>query len=188
MNGPEPMSPEPMSPEPMSPEPMSPEPMSGPDRMVAVVDVDGVLADVRHRLPHVTGGARDWPAFFAGAAEDGLLPEGAETVARLAEVYDIVYLSGRPEWLRPVTQQWFRAHQLPAGVLLLRPDGDHRPARVLKVEQLARLAESRTVVVLVDDDPRVLDAAREAGFDVLPATWMGVHPALRRAQEGDGRT
>jgi hypothetical protein len=42
--------------------------------------------------------------------------------------------------------------------------------------------------VLVDDDPRVLDAARTAGFDVLPATWMGEHPALRDAQEHEGRT
>ena len=47
---------------------------------------------------------------------------------------------------------------------------------------------TRTVVVLVDDDPRVLDAARAAGFDVLPAAWMGEHPALREAQERDGRT
>ena len=53
---------------------------------------------------------------------------------------------------------------------------------------LEELAETRTVVVLVDDDPRVLDAARRAGFDVLPATWMGEHSALREAQERDGRT
>jgi len=45
--------------------------------------------------------------------------------------------------------------------------------------------------VLVDDDKRVLTAAREAGFDVLPATWMGADedlPALREAQEEEGRT
>jgi hypothetical protein len=56
------------------------------------------------------------------------------------------------------------------------------------VEALRRLAETSTVVVLVDDDPRVLDEARLAGFDVLPATWMGEHSALREAQERDGRT
>ena len=53
---------------------------------------------------------------------------------------------------------------------------------------LESLAATHTVVVLVDDDPRVLDAARRAGFDVLPATWMGEHSALREAQEQDGRT
>jgi hypothetical protein len=109
-------------------------------------------------------------------------------VHRLAEVYDVAYLSGRPERLRAVTQRWLHEQQLPDGQLLLRPDGDYRPSRVYKVEALRGLAETRTVVVLVDDDQRVLDAAREAGFDVLPATWMGEHSVLRDAQERDGRT
>jgi len=157
-------------------------------RMVAVVDIDGVVADVRHRLRHVTERPKNWGAFFAGAADDPVLGEGEETVRRLAEVYDIVYLSGRPERLRQVTERWFRQHGLPPGPLVLRPADDHRPARFFKVEALRRLAKTRTVVVLVDDDPRVLDEARQAGFDVLPATWMGEHSALREAQERDGRT
>jgi phosphatidate phosphatase APP1 len=163
--------------------------MSATDaRLVAVIDIDGVVADVRHRLHHVTGRPKDWSAFFAGAADDPLLDEGEDTVRRLAEVFDIVYLSGRPEWLRPVTERWFRRHDLPTGPLMLRPYGDYRPSALFKVEVLRRLAETRTVVVLVDDDPRVLEDAMLAGFDVLPATWMGEHSALREAQERDGRT
>lgn len=157
-------------------------------RMVAVIDIDGVVADVRHRLRYVTERPKDWRAFFAGAADDPLLPEGEETVRRLAEVYDIVYLSGRPERLRGVTERWFRQHDLPPGPLILRPYDDFRPSRIFKVEMLSLLATTRTVVVLVDDDPRVLEDARLAGFDVLPATWMGEHSALREAQERDGRT
>jgi hypothetical protein len=87
-----------------------------------------------------------------------------------------------------VTERWFRQHDLPVGPLLLRPSEDFRPARFFKVDVLRELSQTRTVVVLVDDDPRVLDAARDAGFDVLPATWMGEHTALREAQERDGRT
>ncbi len=156
--------------------------------MVAVVDIDGVVADVRHRLHHVTGRQHDWRAFFAGAADDGLLPEGEDTVRQLAEVYDIVYLSGRPERLRAVTEAWALRHALPPGRLVLRPPDDYRPGSAFKVQALREIARTRTVVVLVDDDPRVLDAAREAGFDVLPATWMGEHTALREAQEREGRT
>jgi hypothetical protein len=156
--------------------------------MVAVVDIDGVVADVRHRLHHVAGRPKDWRSFFAAAADDGLLAEGEHTVRSLAAVYDVVYLSGRPERLRRVTEDWFARHDLPAGELLLRPHDDFRPSSVYKVDALRLLAAHRTVVVLVDDDPRVLDAARTAGFDVLPATWMGEHTALREAQEADGRT
>ena len=163
-------------------------PPDQPSRMVAVIDIDGVVADVRHRLHHVTGRPKRWGAFFAAAADDGLLAEGEHTAHRLAEVYDVVYLSGRPERLRGVTDGWLRRFRLPDGPLLLRPDGDSRPSRVYKLEALRRLSATATVVVLVDDDPRVLEAAREAGFDVLPATWMGEHSSLREAQERDGRT
>ena len=96
--------------------------MSEPQqRPVAVVDIDGVVADVRHRLRHVAGRPKDWSAFFAGAAADGLLAEGAQTVRRLAEVCDVVYLSGRPAQLRGVTARWFAPHGLPSGQRLLRP-------------------------------------------------------------------
>jgi phosphatidate phosphatase APP1 len=156
--------------------------------MVAVVDIDGVVADVRHRLHHVTERPKDWRAFFDRAADDGLLAEGESTVRALANVYDIVYLSGRPERLRGVTQRWLDDHGLPPGELMLRPNGDFRPSSLFKVEALETIAATRTVVVLVDDDPRVLDAARRSGFDVLPATWMGEHSALREAQEQEGRT
>ena len=160
--------------------------------MLAAVDIDGVLADVRHRLHHVTGRAKDWDAFFAAAPQDPLLEQGRETVTRLGEVYDLVYLSGRPERCRDDTLAWLERHTLPSGELLLRPAGDRRPARLLKVQVLDRLAASRPVAVLVDDDPEVLDAARDAGYDVLPATWMHESPAdeaaLREAQEVEGQT
>lgn len=156
--------------------------------MVAVIDIDGVVADVRHRLHHLTDRPKDWPAFFAAAAADPVLQEGRHTVTRLAEGYDIVYLSGRPESLRAVTTRWLRDNGLPEGPIELRPARDFRPGARYKLDVLHRLAQDRTVGLLVDDDPRVLDAARGAGFDVLPATWMGQHSALHEAQEHDGRT
>lgn len=161
-------------------------------RMLAVVDIDGVLADVRHRLHHVTRTPKDWAAFFAAAPADPLLEQGRETVVRLGEVFDIVYLSGRPEHCREDTVTWLRQHSLPDGAVHLRPRGDRRPARLLKVEVLNRLAGDRPVAVLVDDDPLVLEAARDAGYDVLPADWMhgadDDHEALIRAQEVEGQT
>ncbi|HEU4512205.1 MAG TPA: hypothetical protein VFR87_03790 [Nocardioidaceae bacterium] len=160
--------------------------------MVAAVDIDGVLADVRHRLHHVTRNPKDWGAFFAAASEDPVLEQGRETVVRLGEVFDIVYLSGRPERCRDDTEGWLRRHTLPAGPVHLRPSGDRRPARLLKVEVLNRLAADRPVAVLVDDDPQVLEAARDAGYDVLPADWMheaaADHEALLQAQEVEGET
>jgi len=156
-------------------------------RAIAVVDIDGVLADVRHRL-HYLDGRKDWGGFFRAAPKDPLLQVGYDTVTRLAEVYDVVYLSGRPEHCRRDTVRWFEQHRLPEGELRLRPHRDMRPARFFKIEELRRLSSRAPVAVLVDDDPLVCDAAMEAGFDVLPATWMGEAPQLIQAQEEEGRT
>lgn len=161
-------------------------------RQVAVVDIDGVLADVRHRLHHVQRAPKDWEAFFAAARHDQPLAEGLEVARRLAEAFEVVYLSGRPERCRRDTEQWFARYGVPDGELRLRREGDRRPARLVKVDELRRLARDAEVVVLVDDDPDVCDAARRAGFDVMPATWMPEEPseaaALRSAQEAEGRT
>lgn len=162
--------------------------MPGTHRLLAVVDIDGVLADVRHRLHHLESAPKDWEAFFLAAPEDPVLERGHKTVTKLAEVYDIVYLSGRPERCRADTLAWMRRQALPEGEVILRPPGDRRPARLVKVEALRRLSADREVAVLVDDDPLVLDAARNAGFDVLPADWMAEQRTLHEAQEVEGET
>ena len=156
--------------------------------VVAGVDIDGVLADVRHRLHHLQPSPKDWDAFFAAAPDDAPLAEGVRVVRELARVCDLVYLSGRPARCRADTVAWFERHGLPPGDLVLRPPGDFRPARLVKVEILDRLSQHRKVTVLVDDDPQVCEAARRAGYDVLPATWMGAAPELTEAQEAEGRT
>jgi hypothetical protein len=154
----------------------------------AVVDIDGVLADVRHRLHHVERRPKNWAAFFAAADEDGLLAEGVAVVDNLAAEHTIVYLTGRPERLRSQTESWLRRHGLPAGELIMRQEGDRRPARFTKLGLLRRLARGGRVAVLVDDDPVVCDEARRDGFNVLEADWMERSPALDDAQEAEGRT
>lgn len=154
----------------------------------AVVDIDGVLADVRHRLGHVRSSPKDWDSFFAGAPDDPLLPEGFAVARELSREHTVVYLSGRPERCRADTVAWFESHGLPEGELLLRRDGDFRPARIVKVEALDRLSGRAPVAVLVDDDTLVCAAARRAGYVVLQADWMSEQPALLEAQEIDGAT
>lgn len=156
--------------------------------MLAVIDLDGVLADVRHRLHHLECRPKDWRAFFAAAPQDPLLDEGARVVRALADVHDVVYLSGRPEHCRADTVRWLARHGLPEAPVHLRPPTDRRPGRLYKVDALRRLARLQPVAVLVDDDPLVCESVRAAGFDVLAATWMGPADELLEAQEVDGET
>jgi phosphoglycolate phosphatase-like HAD superfamily hydrolase len=154
----------------------------------AVIDIDGVLADVQHRLHHLNRKPKDWTAFFAAAADDPPLPQGAELAALLAAEHPVVYLTGRPIKLRRVTELWLQQHRFPEGRLLMRRSGDFRPARMAKVELLRQLAAEHPVHIVVDDDAEVVRAVQEAGFAVLHATWAQTSRTLHGAQEKDGRT
>ena len=154
--------------------------------MLAVFDIDGVVADVGHRLHHLDR-PKSWPDFFAAAGEDPLLPQGARLVADLARGHEIVWLTGRPEWLRDTTSDWLARNGLPGSELHLRPGRDRRPARLYKVEVLRRLAP-RGVGAFVDDDPEVISAAAAAGFAAVLADWVPRNATLREAQERLGRT
>ncbi|MBA3955457.1 MAG: hypothetical protein H0X58_02180 [Acidimicrobiia bacterium] len=47
-------------------------------RPLAVVDIDGVLADVGHRLHFLDRRPKDWKGFFAAARTDPPHPEGID--------------------------------------------------------------------------------------------------------------
>jgi hypothetical protein len=161
-----------------------------------VLDIDGVLADVRHRLHHLARRPKDWDAFFTAAPADPPLEVGPAFARTAASTHVVVYLTGRPERLRSDTQEWLRRHHLPAGRLLMRPDGQRKPAALVKLEHLHRLRQELRVELLVDDDPTVIDAARTAGFPVRLADWMprdtptesGMPQLLYEAQEREGLT
>jgi phosphoglycolate phosphatase-like HAD superfamily hydrolase len=157
-------------------------------RPIAVLDIDGVLADVRHRLHHLESRPKDWAGFFGDATRDPLLAEGAAVAATLAEEHELVYLTGRPERCRRDTLAWLRRHALPDGVLLMRQENDRRPARQTKLGHLRRLARRAEVAMVVDDDPDVVQAVSTAGWPTLLADWVPRGEVLSRAQEAEGRT
>ena len=162
--------------------------MPDQSRPVAVFDVDGVLADVRHRLHHLAEHPRNWAGFFAAAAGDPPLPEGLARLADLAGGHDIVILTGRPERLRRITAAWLARHDAGGYPLHMRPDSDRRPAARFKRSELERIARRRRVAVVVDDDPVVCAVLADAGFTVERARWVERPPELGEAQERLGRT
>jgi hypothetical protein len=157
-------------------------------RPIAVIDVDGVVADVRHRVHYLERRPQDWDGFFAAAADDPPLAAGLERVKELAADHDIVWLTGRPERLRPVTLAWFSSHGLPSGRLIMRRGHDRRPAKTVKRAELRRLGAGRTVAVVIDDDPSVVAALAADGWQVEHARWVDYAPELGTAQEESGRT
>jgi hypothetical protein len=161
-------------------------------RPIAIVDLDGVVADVRHRLHFLQGKPKDWDRFFAAAPADPAHPEGLAVVARLADDHEIVFVTGRPDRLRRDTVEWLRTYGLGEHRLFMRPDGDRRPAAQVKRELVTALARDREIGIVVDDDELVLDALRDAGYPTFAADWerrlAEDERALLDAQEFSGQT
>lgn len=161
---------------------------NAPPLPLAVIDIDGVVADVRHRVKYLEARPKDWDGFFGAAADDPPLAEGLARVAALATECEIVWLTGRPEWLRAVTQDWLARHGLPVTRLLMRGNQDRRPARHVKLAELRRLGSRREVRLVIDDDVAVVTALAEDGWAVEHADWVAYAPELGTAQEESGRT
>ncbi|MFD9000189.1 hypothetical protein ACFV0T_04255 [Streptomyces sp. NPDC059582] len=157
-------------------------------RPLAVFDLDNTLASTAHRQRFLERSPRDWEAFFAAAPQDPPIAEGVALAVASARECEVVYLTGRPERCRPDTLDWLAAQGLPEGRVYMRRNDDRRPARRTKLEILRRLARTREVSVLVDDDELVCDDAERAGFTVVRARWSVPSAALEAAQEHEGRT
>ncbi len=162
------------------------------ERPLAIVDIDGVVADVRHRLHHIERRPKDWDAFFAAAPDDPPHTEGVAVVQRLAEDHDIVFLTGRPGWLRAATEAWLEANGIGGHQVVMRPRNDRRPAARVKLELVRKLSAGRQLDVIVDDDEAVVSALQDAGYPVYTADWerrsAAEEATLLEAQEVSGET
>lgn len=159
-----------------------------PDLSLVVVDIDGVVADVSHRLHLLDRRPRDWDQFFAASADDPPLPEGVALVTGLPPGHALCWLTGRPERNRAITEQWLARHGMPDRPLLMRADPDRRPARQAKRDHLRALRRTHRVALVVDDDPAVIAMLTEDGLPHLLADWLPYSPRLHQAQERQGRT
>jgi hypothetical protein len=156
--------------------------------LLAIVDIDGVVADVRHRLKYVEARPKDWDAFFAAAKDDPPLAEGIARVEELLTEHEVVFLTGRPERCRADTERWLTRHGIGGRRVIMRGNRDRSPARRTKLREIRQLAGPEGIAVVLDDDAAVCADLAAAGYRVELADWMPRPPALHDAQERQGRT
>jgi phosphoglycolate phosphatase-like HAD superfamily hydrolase len=131
-----------------------------------IFDLDGTIADCSHRLPHIQKTPKDWRAFFAACVDDSPIYHVIKLAQDLyAADARIVYVSGRSDECRAVTEEWLERHELPVGRLYMRKEGDHRNDDVLKAELLAELlADGWKPIMAFDDRNRVVKTWRVNGI------------------------
>lgn len=135
-------------------------------------DLDGTLSDDRARAHFVEveqGRKRDWRSYFDAIDEDPPIAASMEILHALrAQGIRIIFLTGRPEYTRPKTQRWLEANGLTDyDHLLMRPEGEFRPAGEFKVEEIQRLDEIYEIVCAFEDRIDVADYLRMAGIPVF---------------------
>lgn len=136
---------------------------------VVVCDIDGTIADCKHRTHHVRGDQKDWGKFFAEMDKDTPRDEVWENVKNDAIAHDaeILLVSARPEDYREVTEQWLRDSGMTEYThLVMRRKGDKRPDTDVKSDIYRRYLQQYEVIKVFDDRPSVIAMWREYGLEV----------------------
>lgn len=142
-------------------------------RRLALYDLDGVLADDRHRVQYAL--ARQWGTYFALMTRDKVWPQGRELydAAHLTD-WSIGYCTGRREDTREWTVDWLARHGFDhRAPLMMRPEEDRRPLAELKAVLIAEVIQQQGVeVILYDDDPHVIEQVnRVPGARAVWCSW-----------------
>jgi hypothetical protein len=129
-----------------------------------IFDIDGVLADARHRQYLVTGQRRNWDLFFELCGKDPLI-EPTATMARLLDsTLTVILMTARPSWVAPETLEWLDEHDVRWDLLLMREHGDYSMARDFKHFSTAELRTYGFEPELAfEDDMRNVHMFEQAG-------------------------
>lgn len=130
-----------------------------------IFDIDGTIADLSHRLPHIQKEPKDWQSFFAACHDDAPIPHIIELARDLhCAGASIIYVSGRSDECRAATEAWLKDNRLPLGKVYMRAEGDHRGDDQVKAELLAELlSHGHRPVMAFDDRDRVVKTWRTNG-------------------------
>ena len=118
---------------------------------IAIVDIDGTIADNTHRMDKLTGNLVAISRIIAGLES---CPQ--------REYVQIVLLTGRGDQALSETREWLTKHRwnLDATPLIMRQGDDHRTATTIKKE----LFEVLKPEVVFDDDLAIIEMAQSIGI------------------------
>ena len=142
-----------------------------------IVDIDGTVADLDHRLHTIaTPGQKDFREFHARVKDDKPLTVVIEWVQALyGEGMGIIFVSGRGDECAIATEDWLMQHCPKYDFLFMRRGGDYRPDQDVKRDIYNMLPKDK-IAFAIDDRPRICTLWRELGVKVFPVhqdRWVG---------------
>lgn len=152
-----------------------------------IFDIDGVVADITHRLHYMQ--EKNYEKFYSDEeiAKDGEIAAGIDLANRLFKSDNsfVVFMTGRPYSADKATWKWLNEHKVKHSRMgLFRDNGDYRPSPTVKVEGVEQaIAEVKDIldsaskegsvgdlelgdVYFIDDDPKNVQAVEEKYPDI----------------------
>jgi len=156
--------------------------------MIALIDIDGTIADCSHRLKFINptlvqkgkgstmnfvpqdGWKPDWDAFFAACDKDTPIEPVCDLVRALNDQYHIVWVTGRPHTTSEATIKWLHENNLPEHrPLYMRTAGDHRQDYIVKRELYENMIKPNIgeATLAIEDRDQVVEMWRSLGILTL---------------------
>lgn len=141
--------------------------------MDVIVDIDGTIADMRHRRHLVNNphGESDWPQFFELMVDDKPIWPVIKIVNALCdsdEWLNILICTGRPAIYMEQTQIWLRNHGVDYKEIYMRKEKDYRPDYVVKEEMLLQMrSDGYSPQLALEDKQECVDMWRRNGILTL---------------------
>ena len=134
-----------------------------------IVDLDGTLCDVEHRVHHVQSNPKNWHAFNSAMDHDSSYFWCLELIAAMRERgYQILFVTGRDENYRINTELWLKKHLVEYDALYMRKAHDSREDSDIKEEIYKNKIKPTTqVLFVVDDRKSVVERWRALGLTCL---------------------
>jgi len=138
-----------------------------------IVDLDGTLTDVEHRVHYVKLDQKNWKEFNDRMIHDPIQVWCYELIlAMKARGYKIIFVTGRGEDYRPHTVEWLSKHQVPYDLLFMRKANDFREDNDVKEEIYIQNIKSHfQILFVVDDRKSVVERWRKLELICLQCDW-----------------
>ena len=142
---------------------------------VILIDIDGTIAKVDHRLYLIKETPKDWVAFYDAADEDEPLTDNIKMIKEALTELDAlpVFVTGRSDVIRDRTTDWIYKHffEIPSTGffrrLHMRRGGDHREDFEVKKEIYDKHLIFDDILRVYEDRPQVIRMYKELGLDVV---------------------
>lgn len=148
-----------------------------------LLDVDGVLADDRHRQEHYAAG--DFSKYFSKEEmeKDTVWPEGQklyDSVVNLPKArFSVGVLTSRRKDLSGITREWFKNNgmQFPQRLMFFKPFKFAGTSAEYKLGVMQSIVDGGEfdIVVLYEDDPHIVSAVKEARSPKLRVVHCSWH-------------